>query len=255
MQGRKRKVELFAPQQGQSYNPAAEAYEKLLEKALHDAQTAEERLQKEKDFKKKWEQGAISAKQSEIGSQIDGQHILGMALAEYQQDNDDASSANESENETVTPKAVKRKTKQQRARAQRRKQEEQAQKAAKAAKAARHQLSLVRSLKDSLTEKELAHAQQVEKRRLDREKKLAERGTGARKIDKKEEDVQLGEDLSESLREIKPQGNLFKDRMHALQKQGYLESRAPSTAASGKRGKRESRNRKEYELHSYKRFE
>ena len=40
-------------------------------------------------------------------------------------------------------------------------------------------------------------------------------------------DVQLGEDLSESLRALKVEGNLFRDRFGSLQQRGVVEPRVP----------------------------
>ena len=40
-------------------------------------------------------------------------------------------------------------------------------------------------------------------------------------------DVQLGEDLSETLRALKPEGNLFRDRFLSLQQRALVEPRVP----------------------------
>lgn len=46
-------------------------------------------------------------------------------------------------------------------------------------------------------------------------------------MQKKRVEVQLGEDLAESLRQVRPEGNLFKDRFLALQKRALVEPRVP----------------------------
>lgn len=79
-------------------------------------------------------------------------------------------------------------------------------------------------------------------------------------------DVQLGEDLSESLRALKPEGNMFRDRFLSLQQRGRLEPRAlvmyvhachrshtfPNHLHRPKKLRRET---VEYEKHAWKRFE
>lgn len=40
-------------------------------------------------------------------------------------------------------------------------------------------------------------------------------------------DVQLGEDLPESLRELKPEGNLWRDRWGSMVVRGKVEPRVP----------------------------
>lgn len=48
-------------------------------------------------------------------------------------------------------------------------------------------------------------------------------------------DVQLTEDLADSLRELKPEGNLFKDRFISLQKRSLIEARVPVAYVSQRR--------------------
>ncbi|KAJ3045401.1 hypothetical protein HDV00_010271 [Rhizophlyctis rosea] len=60
-------------------------------------------------------------------------------------------------------------------------------------------------------------------------------------------DIQLTEDLADSLRELKPEGNLFQDRFLSLQKRSLIETRVPVS-------KRLKYKRKEMESHDYKRF-
>lgn len=67
-------------------------------------------------------------------------------------------------------------------------------------------------------------------------------------LPKQEHEVQLGEELSEGLRGLKPEGNPFRDRMHGFAKRGLVEPRAPST----KEPRRAAT--KTYETHAYKRF-
>jgi nucleolar protein 53 len=76
---------------------------------------------------------------------------------------------------------------------------------------------------------------------------LAGERFGKFKVAKGEIDVQLGDELVESLRELKPEGNLFRDRYLNLQHRGLLEPRARVTPKRGNKIK-------EYEKHAWKRF-
>lgn len=80
-------------------------------------------------------------------------------------------------------------------------------------------------------------------------------------------DVQLGEDLSENLRTLKPEGNLFKDRFLSMQQRALIEPRVPILCVSIRsrvtreklndgicRPKRKAKL-KEYEKHAWKKFD
>ncbi|KAI9100505.1 ribosome biogenesis protein Nop53/GLTSCR2 [Phlyctochytrium arcticum] len=60
-------------------------------------------------------------------------------------------------------------------------------------------------------------------------------------------DVSLTEDLPDTLRELRPEGNLFRERFQSLQKRSLIEARVPV-------GKKLKYRRKETETHDYKRF-
>ena len=60
-------------------------------------------------------------------------------------------------------------------------------------------------------------------------------------------EIQLKEELSESLLKLKPEGNLFKDRFLSLQQRSLIETRVPF------KQKRKYRLH-ETESHDYKRF-
>ena len=80
-------------------------------------------------------------------------------------------------------------------------------------------------------------------------------------------DVQLGEDLSESLRQLKPEGNLFKDRFLSMQQRALIEPRSLVLYVSFSimwaewalicvlcRSKHKAKV-KEYEKHAWKKFD
>jgi len=80
-------------------------------------------------------------------------------------------------------------------------------------------------------------------------KGLVGQKVGKYKVQECEVDVQLGEDLSESLRGLKPEGNLFRDRFLSLQHRALIEPRQPVLP------RRRKTKIKEYEKHAWKRFE
>lgn len=65
-------------------------------------------------------------------------------------------------------------------------------------------------------------------------------------VPKQHVDVQTGDELSESLRQLKPEGNLFYDRFQNLQARGLLEARKP--VLPSRRYKL-----RQYDWHSFKR--
>jgi len=71
---------------------------------------------------------------------------------------------------------------------------------------------------------------------------------GKHKVKEVEVEVQLGEELSESLRALKPEGNLFRDRFLSLQQRALVEPRVPVLP------KKRTGSTKEYEKHAWKKF-
>lgn len=195
---------LDLPKPGQSYNPAAEDHEVLLNRAIEELQKDEEQRQKELDWKKAWDAGAKEAR----GKGVDEfEDLVGLkvargddaALAEEEEEEDEEESDAEDDKAV---KEMKRKTKQQKAKAKKIKEEIRARLQAKASKRSMSDLQSLRSFKRQLIATELEIKQMAEKRRLAREKKNQDR-VGVYKLPKRQEEVQLGEDLAEGLRTLK----------------------------------------------------
>lgn len=70
-------------------------------------------------------------------------------------------------------------------------------------------------------EKQLAVAEKL------RQSGLVGQRLGKHRIRETEPDVQLGEELSETLRGMKVEGNLFRDRFFSLQQRALIEPRVP----------------------------
>jgi len=76
---------------------------------------------------------------------------------------------------------------------------------------------------------------------------LAGRKIGKHRVPEAKVDLQLGEELSETLREMKPEGNLFRDRWVSMMQRAMVEPRVPVLP-------KKKRNVKMWESHYYKRF-
>ncbi|KAF7439843.1 hypothetical protein PC9H_000180 [Pleurotus ostreatus] len=242
----KDKIEVPAiaePHQGTSYNPLASAYQDLLLKA-HE--TEERRVNEIAKV------AAVKDKMAEARHNDDDADNIGlprgMKLDTPLEDDTEA------EGEVLLPKKQpERKTKAQRNKAAK----ALAERRILAAKAARKQLLVAidgaKTLRKS-TEQSFAARQQERllKRQilLDNLKYgLAGTRLGKHKVPEGNLDVQLGDDLSESLRALKPEGNLFKDRFISLQHRALIEPRAPVIP------KKRRTKTIEYEKHAWKRFE
>jgi len=176
------------------------------------------------------------------------------------EDDSDVVSGEEEEvtGEEVLPakKLPERKTKQQKTKAARLR----AEKRTLAEKALRkhmlHTLSStsLKSLRTSGLHKSTLASQRHAASREKLREKLRTQGLKGKRLGKHwvpegDVDVQLGEDLSESLRELKPEGNLFRDRFQSLQQRALVEPRIPVLPTKRKF------KVKEYEKHAWKRFE
>ncbi|KAI1314750.1 hypothetical protein EDD11_001765 [Mortierella claussenii] len=96
--------------------------------------------------------------------------------------------------------------------------------------------------------------EETERKRLENEKKREEKERAGMKrvgrfnIPKERIHVQLQDELAESLRQLKPEGNLMKDRFQSFVERNLIEPRVPVA-------KRRRYRLKTYEKHSYKRFD
>jgi nucleolar protein 53 len=270
---------LSMPDPGQSYNPAAEAHEALLSRAIEEVEREEEKRRLELEWKKTWDLGAKEARGKGENPIED---LVGLKVGQGEGDDEDLlEQTNEEDEESEIEeeiKEIKRKTKQQKAKAKKLKEEIRARMALKASKRSKSDLQSLRTFKKQLMAVEREKAKLAEKRREAREKRLEEK-VGVYKIPKRDEEVQLGEDLAEGLRLLKvrreivlwnvfvklntdkvnnpsplmqPEGNLLNDRLHSFQKQGIIEPKKRDTLS--KRRGSSMRGKKEYETHAYKRF-
>lgn len=223
------------PGAGISYNPTYEDHQELLRTA-HERETKRvEDMEKAEELRRRMEAGWTKRGEGIVEQMI-------VATGEEDEENE--------EEEQFDPvKPPQRKTAQQRRKAAR----VLAEKRSRASLAQKRQqlasLSTLKSLRRTVASAQ-SESQRAAAERA--EKKLANGLIGMRigKHVVKEGDVdyQLGEDLPESFRELKPEGNLWRDRWGSMVSRGKVEPRVPVLASRKKKTK-------EYEKHSYKRFD
>jgi nucleolar protein 53 len=230
------------PHQGSSYNPPAAAHDELIMEACR----LERRRQEEADRLAEVRRKVADARALATG--VTEGLPLGMTLDEIPTDGETIV-----QHDAVVPKkSSTRKTKQQRAKALRLREE----KRALAEKAARKKMLATITMVKSLRSTAEKVGQQQNQARLARQlalkmklrKGLAGQRLGKYKVPENEIEVQIGEDLSENLRTLKPEGNLFRDRFRSMQQRALIEPRVPILPT--KRAKL-----KEFEKHAWKRFE
>ncbi|KAJ7272728.1 P60-like protein [Mycena haematopus] len=233
---------ILEPHQGTSYNPPADAHQELLLKASEIEGKRVEQAAKLAETKAKIDQATVEAGDETLGVPS-GMKVDLVAM----EDEDPAGT------EVIPKKMPERKTKAQRNKAAK----VLAQKRALAEKARKkNEIVIINSfklLRRNANKTLSAREQAREARRAALQEKLkrglAGQKLGKHKVPEGEVDVQLGEDLSESLRALKPEGNLFRDRFTSLQQRALIEPRVPVLP------KRRRTRIVEYEKHAWKRFE
>lgn len=226
------------PRDGQSYNPKLESHQTLLDAAIAQEIAL---LKKETDAEKKLERyKQMIQNRRQVAQEDDADLINGMmvaagdpeALAEEigleVEDIGDGSDSNEMGNAFAKP--TRRKTQAEKNKAKRRIEQARLAKQAATIKQQRKSMEILSKLKSSVEASAQDRARVQAARRA---AKQAERLTGyqgGEKVGKHRVledsiDVQLGEDLSENVREIKPEGNLFRERFRSMQSRSLVEPR------------------------------
>ncbi|KAL5514609.1 hypothetical protein ACEPAG_1925 [Sanghuangporus baumii] len=236
------------PHAGASYNPPATEYQELLRIAHEKAEKAEqvsERYARVKDEMEK-------ARKAEWSGTKPGVPI-GMIVDNLEKSEEEDN--NQSTEELPLPKKPPtRKTKQQRKKAEKLRAEKRALAERKHQRRLLASLSTLKSTRKSV-DKTLSSGERTRmQRRLILQEKLRRSGLAGQRLGKHivpeaEPEVQLGDDLSESLRGLKVEGNLFRDRFLSLQHRALLE---PRTRVLPKRHRATT---KEVEKFAWKRFE
>ncbi|KAG6042273.1 hypothetical protein E4U41_000017 [Claviceps citrina] len=211
------------PTGGFSYNPLSTDYEnRLAEESARALELERERVEAEEAERAKQEAAARSAAEAEAAEERAN-------MSEWEEDSEWEGLQSGVEDERPNTKQPRRKTQAQKNRAKRRREEEQLAKHKAALKARRRQEERIKEIADEINEREKAKAvQKAVDSGTDEEtddQKLRRRQIGKFKLGEKDLELVLPDELEDSLRRLKPEGNLLKDRYRSMLIRGKVEAR------------------------------
>ncbi|KAF4464035.1 myosin heavy chain [Fusarium albosuccineum] len=215
------------PAGGYSYNPMFTDYEQRLAEESEKALEAErKRLEAEEADRLKKEAAARSAAEAEAAE-------ARANLSEWEEDSEWEGFQSGVEDDKPSAKRPQRKTQAQRNRIKRRKEEERLAKHKAAIKAQRRQEQRIKELAEEIDEKERnksvvdaeAEADSDDSTAELRDEKLRRKQLGKYKLPERDLELVLPDELQESLRLLKPEGNLLRDRYRSMLVRGKVESR------------------------------
>ncbi|MCI4390674.1 hypothetical protein PGIGA_G00125350 [Pangasianodon gigas] len=213
-------VEVIAP--GGSYNPDFLSHQTLLLEA-HEAEVkkvkAEEKLERQLAINRM----DIATEESVFNEQVEGliEEDEGEEMKETEH------TAEDSKDAAVGPTAQpEKKTERQRKREKAERIKELQKKAERKMLDSRQQLFQLRSIGADLKRRELRTTTRQTKRKAKQEaQKALPRRLGKLKFQGPDLEVQLSDELAGSLRTLKPEGSVLKDRFKSLQKRNLIEPR------------------------------
>ncbi|KIM25029.1 hypothetical protein M408DRAFT_331493 [Serendipita vermifera MAFF 305830] len=210
------------PHQGTSYNPPIDAYKDLLQDAVKVEEKKEAEAKKYEDIKIIMD----SARPTVHGDEVPT--VEGM-IVDIPGDDVDQDEPEVQQDSLVPNKAARRKTQQQRRKARRLLDEQRALREKAERKKMLASLESMKSLRKEVENAKNEQDRILAERKLQKleqlKKGLVGQRLGKHKVAEAEIDVQMGEDLSDSLRGLKVEGNLFRDRLLSMQKRALVEPR------------------------------
>jgi nucleolar protein 53 len=238
------------PDGGYSYNPVFTDYEERLMTAGEKEIAAEQkRLAEAEADRIKLEAASRSAAEAEAAE-------ARAELSEWEEDSAWEGFESGTEDVRLNAKRPERKTPAQRNRIKRRKEEERKAKMAANNKKRNEQATQIKKIAKAVAEKEKARAlalalvQNDDSSSEGDDLELRRRKLGKIALPERDLELVLPDELQESLRLLKPEGNLLKDRYRSLLVRGKLESRRPiSFAKKAKRKETEKWTHKDFMLH------
>jgi nucleolar protein 53 len=236
------------PEGGFSYNPVYTDYEeRLMTEGEKELAAEQKRLAAAEAERIKLEAAAKSAAEAEVAE-------AKADLSEWEEDSAWDGFESGTEDVKLSAKRPERKTQAQRNRIKRRKEEERKAKMAGDIKKKNEQAALAKKIAKELSEKEKSRSSVVvkddESSSEGDDLELRRRKLGKIALPEKDLELVLPDELQESLRLLKPEGNLLKDRYRSLLVRGKVESRRPiSFAKKAKRKATEKWTHKDFMLH------
>jgi nucleolar protein 53 len=236
------------PEGGYSYNPVFTDYEERLTAEGEKELAAERnRLAAIEAERVKLEAAAKSAAEAEEAE-------ARAELSEWEEDSAWEGFESGTEDVRLAAKKPERKTPAQRNRIKRRKEEERKAKMAVNMKKRNEQAEQIKKIAKAVAEKEkmraLARVQNEESSSEGDDMELRRRKLGKISLPERDLELVLPDELQDSLRLLKPEGNLLKDRYRSLLVRGKVETRRPiSFAKKAKRKATEKWTHKDFMLH------
>jgi nucleolar protein 53 len=206
-----------------SYNPIFTDYEaRYREEGAKAVEAERKRLQQEEADRLMQEAVAKSAAEAEAAE-------ARAELSEWDDDSAWEGFESAAEDAKVSTKRPERKTKVQRNKAKRKKEEETRAKQAAALRKHKAEAHRIKQIAKEVAEREralaLARAVESDSASDGDENELRKKQLGKFKLPEKDLELVLPDELQESLRLLKPEGNLLKDRYRSLLVRGKVETR------------------------------
>ncbi|WFD20885.1 hypothetical protein MCAP1_003140 [Malassezia caprae] len=211
------------PHPGISYNPDFDSHDSLIQRAFEKAKEEE----RDENELRQWREQLRNVAQGN-----DQATALSMKIDDPATNDDELQDEEEDENDDVSQrtKLPTRKTAAQRRREARAKEQYNQAQQRRKERQMRALMSEASSHSKKLAKAAEERAKLIEQRREAKLARMRESGMAGSKVGKyvvpeARIDVQTGDELSESLRQLKPEGNLFWDRFQNLQARGLTDSR------------------------------
>ncbi|GAA5816724.1 hypothetical protein MFLAVUS_010256 [Mucor flavus] len=237
------------PEGGHSYNPDVIEHQKLLVKANEVEERKIEVLKKlQEQLSYRDELKLLAGELSNTEITAEGK-IISTAVDEEEEE-EDLEDKPTDDKATKKRKAAERKTRAQRHKSHRLATEELEKKQKLQERAIRQQIDILRQIEEELkirNEELKINAEKRGERQAEEEKKGLKK-LGKYTVPELPVDVQLTDELCETLRQLKPEGNMFRERFHSIQKRNIIEPRIPVIPSR-------KYKLKEYERRAYKNFD
>lgn len=213
------------PSGGYSYNPVFTDYEERLNAEGKKALEAEQKRLDAEEAERVRQEGVLrSAAEADAADERAN-------MSEWEEDSEwEGFQSGVEDDDKPTIKRPQRKTQAQRNRIKRRKEEEQLAKHRAAMKTRRAQEQRIKDIAQEVEDRDTSRAlaEQAEDSDSDAEidvDKLRRRQLGKYKLPERDLELVLPDELQDSLRLLKPEGNLLKDRYRNMLVRGKVESR------------------------------
>ncbi|KAF3693071.1 Ribosome biogenesis protein NOP53 [Channa argus] len=208
-------VEVIAP--GGSYNPDFFSHQALLQKA-HEVE-----VKKQKEEDKIEKKLVVNKEDTATEETIFREQVEGLV----EEENEEETAPNEEEEDQTGAIALAgKKTERQRKKEKAEKIKDQQRLAGRRQTEHRQQLFQLRSIKTSIKQQEQKTKAKQKLRKAKQEAQKAQpRRLGRLKFQPQDMEIQLSDELAGSLRQLKPEGSVLKDRFKSLQKRNLIEPR------------------------------